>query len=78
LLPTLAGLGQWLRDTADMLDGRCTLAVDMDSDPPVPVSVQTEVLHKGLQHMTRLLKDEVEQECRERLLKKAVPHLFDA
>lgn len=71
-------LGQWLRETAELLDGRRTLAVGMDSDPPVPVEVQTDVLRKGLEHTARLYKDAVADECVERLLKKAVPHVFDA
>jgi hypothetical protein len=50
----------------------------MDSDPPVPIAVQTDVLRKGLEHMTRLYKDAVADECTERLLKKASPHVFDA
>jgi hypothetical protein len=71
-------LGQWLREWAELIDGRRTLAVDMDSDPPVPIEVQTDVLRKGLEHMTRLYKDAVADECAERLLKKALPHVFDA
>ena len=71
-------LGQWLREWAELIDGRRTLAVDMDSDPPVPIEVQTDVLRKGLEHMTRLYKNAVAYECAERLLKKAAPHVFDA
>jgi len=71
-------LGQWLREWAELLDGRRTLAVEMDSDPPVPIEVQTDVLRKGLDHMTRMFKDAVADECTERLLKKAAPHVFDA
>lgn len=72
-----ARLGQWLRELADLLNGRRTLAVDMDSDPPVAMEVQTDVLRKGLEHMTRLFKDAVAAQCAEQLLKKAVPHVFD-
>ena len=71
-------VGQWLRETADIFDGRRTLAIDIDSDPRLPMSVQTEVLVNGVQHMTRCLKDAAEDECREQLLKKAMPHVFDA
>jgi hypothetical protein len=70
-------LGQWLREWAELLDGRRTLAIDMNSDPPVPVSVQTDVLRKGVEHMTRCLKDAAGNECMEQLLKKAQPHVFD-
>jgi hypothetical protein len=70
-------LGQWLREWAELLDGRRTLAIDMNSDPPVPVSVQTDVLRKGVEHMTRCLKDAAGDECMEQLLKKAQPHVFD-
>lgn len=71
-------LGQWLRKTAGLLDGRTTLAVDMDSDPPVPAGVKTDALRKGLEHAARLYKNAVADECAERLLKKAAPHMFDA
>ena len=71
-------LGQWLRECAELLDGRRTLAVDMASDPQVSISVQTDVLLKGIEHMARLYKDAVADECIERLLKKAAPHVFDA
>lgn len=60
-------LGQWLREWAELLDGRRTLAVDMDSTPPVPISVQTDVLRKGLEHMTRLFRDALADECTGRL-----------
>ena len=71
-------LGQWLRESADMLDGRRTLAIEMDSDPLLPMSVQTDVLVKGIEHMTRCLKDAAGDECREQLLRRVVPHVFDA
>lgn len=71
-------VGQWLRETADMLDGRRTLAIEMDATPMVPMSVQTDVLRKGVEHMTRCLKDAAGDECIEQLLRKARPHLFDA
>lgn len=71
-------IGQWLREWAELIDGRRTLAIDMDSAPPVPVSVQTDVIRKGVEHMTRCLKYAAGDECMEQLLKKAQPHVFDA
>ena len=71
-------VGQWLRETADMLDGRRTLAIEIDATPMLPMSVQTDVLRKGLEHMIRCLKDAAGEECREQLLRKAMPHVFDA
>ena len=37
-------LGQWLRNCAELLDGRRTLALDMDSDPAVPIAVKAAIL----------------------------------
>ena len=70
--------GQWLREAADMLDGRRTLAIEIDSDPRLPMAVQTDVMLKGLEHMRRCLKDAASDECREQLLRKAIPSVFDA
>ena len=70
--------GQWLREAADILDGRRTLAIEIDSDPRLPMTVQTDVIVKGLEHMSRCLKDAAGDECREQLLRKAIPHVFDA
>ncbi len=71
-------LGRWLRGWAELVDGRRTLAIRIESDPPLPIAVHTDVLRKGLEHMARLLKDAVADECTERLLKKSQPHVFDA
>lgn len=70
-------VGEWLREWADRVDGRRSLAVNMDSDPPVPISVHADVMRKGVEHMARLHKDAVAAECAERLLKQVAPHLFD-
>lgn len=67
-----------LRELADRFDGRCTLAVEMASDPAVPAAVRADVCIKGLEHMTRLYADAVAAECMESMLMKRSPHMFDA
>lgn len=64
-----ARLAQRLRRWADALDGRLTLAVAMECDPPVDVAVKAELLIKGLQHADRLFQDVVRAELIERALR---------
>jgi hypothetical protein len=63
-------LAQWLRQWADALDGRRTLAVSMESEPPLPDALQAELLIKGLEHTDRLFQDAVRAE----LIERALPH----
>jgi len=69
-------VGEVLRDAADLLDGRASLAVQMSSDPQLSAEVQRDVLLKGMEHMARCFKDAVADECREELLREVRPDLF--
>ena len=71
-------VGRWLREVAELLDGRRTLALELDSRPTLTVEVQTQCITLGLDHMTRCFKNAVADEAREKLFREAMPHVFDA
>lgn len=69
-------IGGFLRDWADRIDGRTSLAIMIRSDPPLAPSAKMAVMLKGVEHMARLLEDSVATECSENFLKEAIPHVF--
>lgn len=70
--------GGFLRELADVVDGRRTLAVEMVSIPPVPLDVQTDCLRKGAEAICRMFKEAAENEARESAYKALMPDVFDA
>jgi hypothetical protein len=67
-----------LRNVADLIDGRHTLAIEMDSTPQISISVQIECMSIGLDHMTRTFKEAVRNEASEALMRDAYPNVFNA
>ena len=70
--------GGFLRELADVVDGRRTLAIEMVSIPPVPLDVQTDCLRKGAEFICRNFKEAAENEARETALKTLMPDIFEA
>ena len=70
--------GGFLRELADVVDGRRTLAIEMFSIPPVPLDVQTDCLRKGAEFICRNFKEAAENEARETALKTLMPDIFEA
>lgn len=69
-------IAKWLRIYAQKLDGQYSLAVQMDSEPPLPRITQNQIIIVGLEHMERMFKEAVSSECMERLYKRALPQMF--
>ena len=70
--------GGFLRELADVVDGRRTLAIEMFSIPPVPLNVQTDCLRKGAASICWNFKEAAENEAKESALKATQPSLFEA
>ena len=71
-------VGIFLRELADVIDGRRTLAIEMLSIPPVPLNVQTDCLRKGAASICWNFKEAAENEAKELALKATQPSLFEA
>jgi len=66
-----------LRDLADRVDGRESLALRMESNPPLPESVKAECVHAGLLHLAQCVEASLIAEVNERRMQRALPHLYD-
>ena len=71
-------VGAFFRESADLIDGRRTLAIEMFSIPPVPIGVQIDCLRKGADFICQNFKEAAENEAREAALKTLMPDIFEA
>lgn len=69
-------VGKWLRDAADAIDQRQTLALRMTSTPEVSDAQRREVIVAGLVHMRDCFRKTVAEQSSEVLLQHIRPELF--
>lgn len=70
-------IGSWLRMLAQRIDGRYALAMRINSNPPLSSDARNDVMLKGVEHMFRLFKQSVIDECKEKVLPDVRPDLFE-
>lgn len=66
-----------LRRLASRLDGRWTLAVRIDSDPPLTPTQQHQCILAGVKAMHRAVHGEVQLEAQDELLSHLLPRLWE-
>ena len=65
-----------LRDIADRLDGRESLAIRLQSTPPLTQRAKAECVHEGLLHLARCAEASLWEEVTERRMHAMHPYLF--
>ena len=69
-------IAHWLHGLAVRIDNRWSIAVEVESDPPIGTAAQAAVIKAGMKHAERLLSNEVETAACERVMRAHMPHLF--
>lgn len=70
-------VGMLLRKLAQRIDGRYSLAIRLQSLPPVPAQTRMDIIHKGLDRMQELLVEEAEAETIEAGMRVLHPDLYE-
>lgn len=69
-------LGNWLRQVAWRIDGRTTLALRFESQPPMSLRSRHDVVKAGFEAMVRGMREEVRCESIERLAERELPGVW--
>ena len=65
-----------MRRLASLIDGRLSIAWEIDTNPPLSVSTKVACVRQGLKFADRLIAEEVRAMAEERVLRASCPELF--
>lgn len=69
-------VGILLQNLATLVDGRCRLAVEIQSIPPLTERQHKECIHAGIVAIEQAVKSELHSECLEMVMRQELPKLY--